>query len=130
MINNYWEDIDMPQSILEFHEKTIEDFSIPQFIKDLKCPYCKEELSSSSIREVGMNFNTRNIGDIFVQFCCSKCSKMNTLYYRKQVSSVKDFNKILDGSISPNVEPVLEEDMYKLKYNNLVEKMLVDMRKT
>lgn len=118
----------MPLDVKEFHEKELDKFSLPDFVKDLDCPYCKEKLTKSSIREIGMSFNTRNLGDIFVQFCCDKCSQMNTLYYRQQAESIHDFKKILDGTTTPSVNPVIEEEMFQLKYNNLTEKMLAKIQ--
>lgn len=125
MLNNYWEELDMLENITEFHEKELENYNLPEFVKKLHCPYCKEKLSLSSIREIGMKFHSRNIGDVIVQFCCCKCRKLNTLYFRKQASKIEEFIKVLSNEKQVDTEPVIEEDMYKMNYNNLVESMFI-----
>jgi len=122
MITNYWEELDMPNEILEFHEKSLEEFHIPKWAM-INCPYCGKPLQKRAIREIGMKFNSRNMGDIFLEFCCDSCYKMNVLYYRKEVKNTEDFLPFLTGEKSPISMPELEEDMYKLKYNNLIDLM-------
>ena len=124
MLNTYWEEMDMSDKIKQYHDEILRTYNFPEFISNLKCPYCSEPLGYTSIREFGAKFNTRNMGDIVVEFCCDKCSRMNTLYYRKQITKFSDLNKFISGDAKPSVDPVMEEDMYKLKYNNLVEKVL------
>lgn len=126
MINTYWEELDMSNNILEAHEKCLETFDLPVWTK-INCPYCNVSLSKRSIREIGMKFNSRNIGDITLEFCCDSCTRMNTLYYRNEIQNVKEFNLFLTGEKSPVTPPVLEEDMYKLKYNNLTDIYMVKL---
>lgn len=113
----------MANDILEFHEKSLEEFNIPAWAM-IDCPYCGEKLQKRSIREIGMKFNSRNMGDIFLEFCCHSCSKMDVLYYRQEVKSTNEFLPFLTGEKSPISTPELEESMYKLKYNNLIDLML------
>lgn len=123
MINNYWEELNMSNDVLEFHEKELKKFDLPKWVF-IDCPYCKEKFSNRSIREIGIKYNSRNIGDIFVEFCCDKCKKMNTIYYRKEIENTKEFISFLNNEKIPKSEPLLEEDMYKLKYNNLIDRMI------
>lgn len=90
----------------------------------LKCPYCKEEMSLTSVRSISIKLNPRNVGDLCVEFLCSKCEIGNTLYFRKEIGSMEDFVKLLNGSKSPAVAPIVEEEMYKQKYHNTVEAMV------
>ena len=122
MINNYWEELDMSFDILNFHEELLKQYNLPKWT-EINCPYCNEKLTRHSIREIGLKFNTRNIGDIVLEFCCEKCCKMNTFYYRKEAENINDFISVLNGEKMLKSEPVLEENMFKLQYNNAVEKM-------
>ena len=58
------------------------------------------------------------------EFCCEKCRKMDTLYYRKEVKNILDIIPLINGSKTPSSSPVLEEDMYNQQYNNVIEEML------
>ena len=40
---------------------------------------------------------------------------------RKQVKKVSDLNEFISGDRIPDCKPVLEEDMYILQYNNVLE---------
>ena len=127
MINNYWEDLEMSNKLKAFHNSEVEMMRIPNWI-DLHCPFCKEKCEPRSIRSIGMNFNARNIGDVTVEFCCDKSNRMDTLYYRKAALDVKDFSDLINPNctedIKPPNEPLIEEKMYKMQYNNLVERMI------
>lgn len=123
MINNFWEEMYMGNEVIEFHEKLLETYNIPEWAR-INCPYCNTKFSLHSIREIGFKLNSRNVGDVFFEFCCDNCSKMNTFYYRSQIKESKDFIGFINGEKVPSVEPVIEEDMYKLKYNNCFEKFI------
>lgn len=115
----------MKSDILDYHEKALVEKKIPEWL-NMVCPFCKKPLLRRSIRTVGVKFNTRNMGDLIVEFCCFECSKMDTLYYRKQIKELSDLSKYLSGELVPEITPVLEEEMYKMGYNNLVEQMVMD----
>ena len=124
MINNYWEEQDMAEDINHFHEKQVAKMGLPEWVTSIQCPFCESELSMRSIRSLGFKLNTRNMGDIVVEFACDDCEKMDTLYYRDEIKHATGFGDFLNGTTSPKSEAVLEEDMYKMKYNNVMEKML------
>ena len=123
MINNFWEEKAMSNDINVFHEKLLRKMDIPKWV-NLDCPFCKKLLSLSSIRSFGVKFNTRNMGDLFIEVLCTECSKMDTLYFRNQIDTINDFILFLNGQKEPTGEPVIEEKMYAMNYNNVVERMV------
>lgn len=123
MKNNFCEEMNMNDYIKEVHDKSMERMDVPEWM-NLPCPFCKKDLPLRSIRNVGLKLNTRNIGDVFVEVFCEDCELMDTMYFRSEVASMKDFLLLLSGKTSPEHFPVIEEEMYKMKYNNLLENML------
>lgn len=118
MLNNYWEELKM-DNVSDLHNKKIEEMNIPKWM-NIKCPYCKKEQPLRSIRSFGLKLNSRNIGDLFVEICCYDCKTSNTLYFRSEVNNINDIVEILTKR-EPTSKPVIEEEMYAQKYNNLVE---------
>ena len=123
MKNNYWEELNMNEEIYDFHERSMEDMGIPEWA-NVSCPHCGVGLPLRSIRSISLKLNTRNKGDIAVEVCCNKCNIMDTVYFRNQASCCGEFGALIDGAKSPNCDPVVEEDMYKLQYNNVLEDMI------
>jgi hypothetical protein len=123
MISNTWEELSTNnfKHIGRFHERFLEEMGIPKWM-NLNCPYCNAKLGLNSIREFGLKLNPRNMGDIFVQICCDKCEKMDTLYFKSEVNKLSDFAVFICDGQSPKNEPMLEDKMYKENYNNLLEK--------
>ena len=122
MITTYWEEQKMHNEIHSFHEQLIKEFGVKKWIE--KCPFCQEELPLRSIRQLSIKLNSRNIGDLAVEFCCAKCNKMDTIYFRKAIKSLNDASPFMNGTQIPIQDPILEENMYKMGYNNLVEEMM------
>lgn len=122
MKNNYWEEKKMESSINQFHEESLKKMDIPDWM-NINCPYCSEKLPLRSIRSFGVKLNTRNKGDIFLEVLCEKCGIMNIVYFRKQINKFTDLTNFITGNTKPSCDPVLEEDMYKLQYNNILEEM-------
>ena len=118
MLNNYWEELKM-DNISELHNRKIEDMGIPKWM-NLKCPYCGKEQELRSIRTFGVKLNSRNIGDFFVEICCHECKASNTLYFRSEIKSINDIIELLTKK-EPSCKPVIEEEMYAQRYNNLIE---------
>ena len=118
MLNNYWEELKM-ENVSDLHNKKIEEMGVPKWM-NLKCPYCNKEQPLRSIRSFGVKLNSRNIGDFFVEVCCYDCKASNTLYFRSEVKTINDAIELLTNR-EPLSNPVIEEDMYSKKYNNLVE---------
>jgi len=123
MKNNHWEEKKMDNSINAQHEASLEKMDIPEWM-NIDCPYCSEKLPLRSIRSFGLKFHTRNKGDLFLEVLCEKCGIMNTVYFRNQIDKVTDLIDFTTGARSPDCKPVLEEDMYKLQYNNVLEEVL------
>lgn len=113
----------MGNEIESCHNALLKTMGIPKWML-LKCPYCKADLPLTSIRTVGFKLNTRNVGDIFVEVLCNSCKRMDTLYFRQEISKVTDFIGFLTGDKTPINAPVLESDMYSANYNNLLENPL------
>ncbi len=123
-MNNVWEEQNMSEQLSVFHEKLVSNMDLPQWIK-MECPYCHQILPWRSIRTVGFKLNARNVGDVVVEFCCDNCHRMNTLYFRQEIENISDFLALMSGKTTPKNEPLIEENMYLAKYNNLVEKMVL-----
>lgn len=126
--NNYWEEQNMPNDVSDFHKILMAEMNLPKWIKKIKCPFCNKELSLISIRNIQLCLNTRNFGDIAVEVLCNDCSKMDTLYFRKGAENISDFiNHLMfwdKDDNNPKPDPIIEEEMYKMQYNNVVEKMV------
>jgi hypothetical protein len=127
MKNNSYEEVISPSSstnIVEFHkDMLVNKVGLPKWVL-LKCPYCKEELSKSAIRSIAIKLNARNIGDVCVEFLCSKCEMGNTLYFTKAASTIQDFINLLNDAKNPATEAITEEEMYKQRYHNTVDAMI------
>ena len=135
MINNYWDDLQTSgvklgsQYISDIHEKLLSEMEIPKWLM-LKCPFCGKEQPLRSIRSFGVKLNARNMCDIFVELCCYDCKQMDTLYFRSEIEKIPDFIGFLNGTKSPKNTPVIEEAMYELKYNNMIEKAVTKIKET
>lgn len=126
-MNNYWEDLNMSEELKAFHEKESKKMGVPEWAL-VNCPFCGHKLNHRAIRSIAMLFNARNIGDVAVEFCCDECVRSDTLYFRKAADDIKEFAHLIDeGSygFSPKNSPLIEEKMYTLQYNNLVENHLL-----
>jgi hypothetical protein len=127
-MNSWWEDLDMSEELKKFHEHAVELMDLPHWA-EIDCPFCNKKLSKRSIRSIQMLFNARNIGDIAMEFCCDDCKKMDVLYFRKAVKNTSEFAEFMNPDTNYDVilghsQMYLENDMYDLKYNNLIEKMM------
>jgi len=124
MLNNTFEEMFNPSklpNVKEIHEKIIEKMVLPPWTGEIKCPYCKENMPKTSIRSISLKLNPRNIGDICVEFLCSKCQVGNTLYFTKAANNIKDFIYLLENDHEPYSIPITEEEMYKQKYHNVLD---------
>jgi len=123
MINNYWEELDMSKEVLDRLEFEMKKMNLPDWVKNIHCPFCKSELPLKSFRHIGLCFNTRNYGEMTIEVLCEKCLKMDTLYVRVNIQNIEQFIDFLNGE-KPEANFVIEEDMYKLQYNNMVSKIV------
>jgi hypothetical protein len=121
MKSSFLEELKNAKTVSELHEKSIEKMSVPEWAKQLNCPFCREKLSLISIRDIGIKLNSRNIGDLYVTVCCEKCRSMDTLYFRNDAKTIQNFCDCLKGINTPKSEPIIEEKMYSMQYNNLIE---------
>jgi hypothetical protein len=123
MKNNFCEEQTFEERVNKYHSKEVDSYSVPDWAH-VDCPHCENtNLPASSIRNITCRLNARNIGDISVEIYCNKCEIMDSVYFRSQFTNMKEFSEFLDGTRSPDCEPVVEEKMYRTQYNNLVEKM-------
>lgn len=122
MISNFWEEQNMSE-IAMWHEEALSEMGIPKWLQ-INCPFCQKKLPLRSIRSFGVKLNSRNFCDLFVEVCCDKCSKMDTIYFRQEIEKITDFIGFLTGESSPVSEPITEQDMFDLKRNNLVERKM------
>lgn len=132
MKNNFWEEMNMTDRIIksevnEYHNKCVEKMNLPDW-SNILCPHCQKQIEPSGIRKISCCFNARNLGDISIQFHCNSCSTMNTVYFREEVKKdINEFTEILNGNKKINSIPVVEEEMYKLRYNNLMERFIKEI---
>ena len=125
MKNNFYEEKYMKSEVIKTHRDAVNGLNIPNWLKDLDCPHCDAKLKPEGIRNVSICLNAKNIGDICVEHHCSECGIMDSIYFRGAVKScISEFCDYINGDREPEAEPVVEEEMYKLRYNNLVENYL------
>jgi len=123
MTNSFWEEQYMKFDIIDFHQKILEKMEIPEWI-NINCPFCNKKLPVRSIYNFGICLNVRNCGDIFVEVFCDDCKKMDRVYFRKSIEKISQFIDFINNSKKPSSEPILEENIYKMQYNNTLDKML------
>jgi hypothetical protein len=123
MKNNFCEEQSRPNKITAFHDEQVKKLHLPDWVIK-NCIYCKKELRPSAIREISMRLNARNIYDICVEFFCEECSLMNKVYYRKEFLTIEEFCEFLLNKRQTTSDPVEEEAMYRMNYNNLMEIMV------
>ena len=121
MLNTFCEEQTMQDKILEYHEGKLATKNIPKWM-NINCPFCGKEQPLRSIRNVSLRFNTRNMGDVTVEIFCVHCNKMDTLYFREDVD-IDGFISLLKNETQPKTKPIIEEEMFKLGYNNTMKIM-------
>lgn len=119
----------MEDPLLKFHEGRMKEMGFPDWIKEIKCPLCKKQIPLRAIRSIQLCLNTRNFGEVAVEVLCDDCRNMDTVYFRTKMDHVADFVACLKGSYSMPPDPILEEDMYKMNYNNILEIMVGNTKK-
>jgi len=123
MESNFWEEQVMEDSLLKTHTEKVDKMHLPNWIKEIKCPFCNKNVESRAFRNIQLCLNTRNFGEIAIQVFCDDCKKMDTLYFRTKVGSINDFIGYLKDFSEKSLKPILEEDMYRMNYNNILEIM-------
>lgn len=121
---DYCYDVNNKKDIAELHDHAVQDFNLPNWLPKT-CPLCHEDLPPRGIRSVSLKLNSRNIGDIAVEFYCDICGQMDTLYFRQNVKTTKEFSDIMNGIVPISINelnpPLTEDAMFDAKYNNLIE---------
>jgi hypothetical protein len=124
--NNFWEDKQAcDEKIKEFHSKEVVNTGVPDWIKGLNCPHCEEDIAPRSIQAISFKMNARNFGDFKVDIACDKCGILDYVYFRQAYENMSDICDLVTGEKIPESEAVVEEEMYKKRYNNILEKMLL-----
>jgi hypothetical protein len=122
MQNNFYEEKYMKDEVINSHRKAIDELGLPGWLKEIDCPHCSARINPEGIRNLSLCLNSRNIGDICVEYHCRDCGIMDSVYYRSAVNSrITEFSSYINGYKKPESKPVVEEEMYKLRYNNLIE---------
>ena len=125
MISNYWEEQKIDKAITEFHESQVKQMNLPEWIRNIKCPFCNKEMPLRSIRNISLCLNARNFGEIAIEVLCDECVKMDTIYFRTEIKTMPEFVSFLESDIiKSDVNSLLEEEMYKANYNNIIAKMI------
>jgi len=114
----------MSSDVINFHEKLAGEMNLPEWIKNIRCPFCNKNLPLRSIRNIQLCLNARNFGEIAVQVICDACNKMDTVYYRTNIRNMSGFVDYLTGHFQVGINPTLEKEMYNQKYNCVVEEMI------
>lgn len=128
MTNSVWEEQDFNENLKNYHSKCVEDFGLPEWTY-VCCPYCHKKLPSRGIRGIEVKFNTRNHGDVAIEIQCDDCAVTDVVYFRKAVDNMDEFIEMLKGRKEPETAPLLEEDMYNSRYNNVLEKLIIEKEK-
>ena len=123
MLNDWWEEQDLDARIKLFHDVQSSNMALPKWVCAIKCPFCNKELPHRGVRNIQLCLNSRNFGEIAIEVFCDDCSKMDTLYLRTKIKNLDQFMEILSDPSLPSEDPVIEEEMYKKNYNNIIEEM-------
>ena len=123
MKNNFWEEQNSKDYVYEYHESVMEGVGLPEWAK-IDCPFCEKKIPLRGIRNIGLKFNARNFGDVTVEFLCEDCEVMDTVYFRYNINNIEDFANLLcnKNGLDTMCTPIVEEKMYKMQYNNLMER--------
>lgn len=124
MTSNFCEEKTMDEKVLDFHSQKMVEMKLPYFIREISCPHCLKKLEIASVRNIGLCFNTRNFGDIAVEVFCGGCSRIETLYFREDIKTIQEFCDTILENIPMKSEPLTEDKMYSLGYNNIVQQMM------
>ncbi len=123
MKSNVWDGQGWVEGVKNFHQDKMEELRLPKWMI-FECPFCKVKMPVRDIRSFELKFNAVNFGDICVQFACSNCNIMETMYIRKAFRSIEEgVGSLKNDHFDEDKEVVTEEEMYKLCANNLMDRM-------
>ena len=113
----------MEHPILNFHEKQVGKMNLPEWVTAIDCPFCEEDIALRAIYNIQLCLNTRNFGEVAIEVFCNKCKKMDTVYLRTKLTSIDEYIECLKGIQDMPQDVIVEEDMFKMNYNNVAEQM-------
>jgi len=119
--SNFWEEKLMKLDVLQEHEEMIGKFTLPSWMPK-ECPNCNSALPSTGIRQIGLCFNTRNFGDIVVEFMCNECGILDYIYFRKGIANIDEYISALKSTDGEFADWMTKDQMMESGYNNVVEK--------
>jgi hypothetical protein len=108
----------------------IAEFQLPKWIlgDGRKCQECGKDLSTASVREIGLCLNAQNIGDIQVEIMCEHCMSAYYLFFRKVCENLHRFAILMEPSwLRPESigEPVRHSELTPQE-NNLTDAIMAD----
>lgn len=122
---NIGNDMLVPLNVSVQHKAMMTAMTLPKWLNEVPCPHCKKFMGNASFRSLSFKLNSRNIGDLCVEFICPHCGLGDFIYYRNMFGDVQDIAAIVKGEKIPeSLEGVREDKMYQMNYNNVVDAML------
>ena len=112
------------EEICLYHNKAISSFNLPQWITNQTCPKCNEKLNLISFRSVGLKLNAKDIGNFFVDICCSKCNYGYELHLQNKISNIIDFSNALKNQDFTEENSFIPEFQIDKLENNLTSQIL------
>lgn len=79
------------EKLRQIHNDLNGEMGLPPWITDQKCANCHHAIEPSAIRGVSLCTNARNLGNISVEICCTKCSAGYEMHFRVNCLSLEEF---------------------------------------
>lgn len=104
------------------HENILKNWKIPKWA-NIPCPNCNLALSLRSICEIGICFNPKNLGRVFVDCYCEFCCTREKIFFVNKILNLKQFISIFKNG-KPHLLVYEKEDaVFKSEKNNLIDLM-------
>ncbi len=107
--------------ILEFYSMVMSEMNFPLWVF-INCPHCGNKLKVEAIRNIAPCFNAKNFGDMSMEFLCTECARMDTVYWKDAFQTMEDICNLLNGKMSIDGNPMTENEMYRDNHNNIMER--------
>lgn len=101
-----------------YHRNKAEALGLPEWVLNIECPKCQKKITPEGFRSFELKLNSKNFGDLCVEFLCVECSLVDRYYYKEGVDSIDTLIEYLKGR-SPETEPMNEITMHNDKRNNI-----------
>lgn len=116
---NLCEDMNISDIVKKSHCNIIGEMKLPEWTKNISCPFCKNPLLDTDLRSICFKLNPSNVGDLCIEFLCSNCQCGDYLYMHSQFKSAKEAVEIITEEKKIDVSKfVVEEEMRKHFKNN------------